>query len=455
MRLFWGKRVARAAEAHVGGVLSRMRAGRARIPDAELDHGHVPFTAWEAELSAYARMRTGMPIKVLFALSNQTLWTDVVHLARPPAGLSTADAFHASELTLEHAVMHHRHGWREAALLWHTWCFPSEEIALPWPPWDQIPLPATVIRHSLEEAVPALQIASGHVLMRDRLRHAARWIAATWADGAHRSAEIRLRPGLEERLPLPTAPQPTKPWSVVLYLLATREPATDLHACLPSSIGEALEPLLAPTDVPDYAPVAEVLALVEGLAGRQLLPPVPELRPDWLHPLWGRWHAEARLRTALDEMARSPTALASASNASRAAVRSTFRGGGGGVGAWGRVEQQRDQQSGHVATQHGVQAIDGQPQAPATDQHNGWGVQPDQSRTSLPSLAPSAQSSQVSEASAEGSGHGGDHGSGVGAGTLGELHIVTPTAEDRAAYWQLRGALAPQIEQLVERIRSA
>jgi len=38
---------------------------------------------------------------------------------------------------------------------------------------------------------------------------------------------------------------------------------------------------------------------------------------------------------------------------------------------------------------------------------------------------------------------------------LGALHVVRPSGEDRAAYWQLRGALAPHIERLTERLIAA
>jgi hypothetical protein len=38
---------------------------------------------------------------------------------------------------------------------------------------------------------------------------------------------------------------------------------------------------------------------------------------------------------------------------------------------------------------------------------------------------------------------------------LGALKVVTPTPDDRAAYWQLRGALAPEIERLIERLEAA
>ena len=81
-----------------------------RRPDPSLDHGHIPYGAWEAELTAYARLRTGMPVKVGFAIAYGTLWSDEVHLARPVGSEAhrVDEAFRHAELDLEHAVMHHR-----------------------------------------------------------------------------------------------------------------------------------------------------------------------------------------------------------------------------------------------------------------------------------------------------------------------------------------------------------
>ena len=50
---------------------------------------------------------------------------------------------------------------------------------------------------------------------------------------------------------------------------------------------------------------------------------------------------------------------------------------------------------------------------------------------------------------------GGQAGGGSGPGALGALKVVAPSPEDRAAYWQLRGALAPEIERLIERLQAA
>jgi hypothetical protein len=44
---------------------------------------------------------------------------------------------------------------------------------------------------------------------------------------------------------------------------------------------------------------------------------------------------------------------------------------------------------------------------------------------------------------------------GAGPGALGALHLVEATPADRTAYWQLRGALAPEIERLIERLLAA
>src|SRR5688500_16818064 len=117
---------------------------------SRLDHGHLPFGAWEAELTAYAQLRAGARVLVKFGHTGEVTWGEEIHLHRPRPGTLPDAALHAAELELEHALMHHRHGWREEALLWHCWSYPTEEIVLPWPPWDQVPLPASFVRGALE-----------------------------------------------------------------------------------------------------------------------------------------------------------------------------------------------------------------------------------------------------------------------------------------------------------------
>src|ERR671932_697619 len=129
-----------------------------RRVDLESDHGHRPYAAWEAEFSAYARLRTGVPIEVLFGLSAYNEWGDKVHLARPPATLPAAEAFRQAELELEHVLVHFRQGAREIALYWHTWTHPVDPVNLPWPPWDQVALPGRIVRQALLEGVAGFEV---------------------------------------------------------------------------------------------------------------------------------------------------------------------------------------------------------------------------------------------------------------------------------------------------------
>jgi hypothetical protein len=55
----------------------------------------------------------------------------------------------------------------------------------------------------------------------------------------------------------------------------------------------------------------------------------------------------------------------------------------------------------------------------------------------------------------EGQGVAGGGAAGAGPGVLGALHVVKAGPADRSAYWQLRGALAPEIERLAEGLREA
>src|SRR6187549_2821154 len=86
--------------------------------------------AWEAELAAYARWATGDPaLTVRFGLATATGWGEEIVLVRPPAAEVERAGVEgrlpgAVELELEHLLAHHRHGWREVALLWQAWAEP-------------------------------------------------------------------------------------------------------------------------------------------------------------------------------------------------------------------------------------------------------------------------------------------------------------------------------------------
>src|SRR5436190_18715468 len=76
--------------------------------DLDSDHGHRPYAAWEAELSAYARLRAGVPVEVDFGLATLAEWGEKIHLARPAGQLPAGEAFRVAELELEHLLMHFR-----------------------------------------------------------------------------------------------------------------------------------------------------------------------------------------------------------------------------------------------------------------------------------------------------------------------------------------------------------
>ncbi|MGH2355437.1 MAG: hypothetical protein ACRDI2_16770, partial [Chloroflexota bacterium] len=294
-----------------------------RVPPDSV-HGTAPYAAWEAELTAYARLRTGSPsLTVAFALTTETGWTEDIHLTRP-APRETRAAFAAAELELEHLVAHYRHGWREATLFWHTWAHPTESILLPWPPWDKVGLPASVVRAALAEAVPALDIPAEAARQRERERTAAVWLASAWADGQHRALEVAERPGLAERLPLPAPPRQPGAWDAILYRLATTDTTYALHLRGRADALCALERLEG-VDAADIAAlVTGVLALVDGLRRVDALPPSPKQRPPWLRRGWGQWRRAPALRAALDHLARSPTtsavAVATAAGRTHAAL---------------------------------------------------------------------------------------------------------------------------------------
>src|SRR5688572_26240299 len=103
-----------AAETLLTRSLGRLGLSRPhwlRTSGLQLDHGHLPFGAWEAELTAYAQLRTGGRVKVLFGHTGEVTWGEEIHLHRPRPGTPPQLALHGAEEELEHALMHHRHGW--------------------------------------------------------------------------------------------------------------------------------------------------------------------------------------------------------------------------------------------------------------------------------------------------------------------------------------------------------
>jgi hypothetical protein len=406
------------------------------------DHGHAPYAAWEAELAAYARLRTGTPIKVTFGMSTEAGWGETIHLARPDGHLPLADAFASVERQLEHLVMHHRHGWRELALLWHSWARSGDVVVLPWAPWDHAPLPAQVIRLALAEVQPAMDLEGVIAGWPPRLRDAARWLASAWADGAHRALEVAERPGLAERLPLPA---PAKPgtWERVLLFLALGGDADESLLPPGEKVRDALRALAAVEAGDLKAHVAGVVDAVRALAAAGTIPPSHVQRPPWLGPGWGRWRREAALRQALDHIARSPATAALAAATAGGRSRGPSLGGAGRLGL------------GHGAPRE-APAADQAPAATAQPP-DGVGAPWDAASSATPAAtAPTAEATTVLGEGDHGESHArGLAGSGSSSGVLGALHVVKPAASDREAYWQLRGALAPEIEALIERLRAA
>jgi hypothetical protein len=457
--------------------------GATRVPVA------ARLSAWEAELAAYARWRTGNPaLTVRFGLATSTAWGEEIVLARPaPAEAELAGAGGrvpvGAELELEHLLAHHRHGWREAALLWQVWADPATPVTLPWPPWERVRLPPAVVRQALAGADSALAVPPERAATGGRQRPAALWLAAAWADGRHRRLALADRPGLAVRLPPPPAPPAgASVWERVLGRLAagqgpgagdategtafdggdgtrsTGHPAAGAGGgggALGADVAGALDALLAVRPDDAAGQVAAVLALAEVLGRRGLLPAAHRQRPAWLGRPWGRWRREGAVRRELGRMARSPTdaAVAAATLAGRAhAAPGAARpgGGAGGVpGPWARAAGAREEDT--AADDLPLVRDDDPPAGPAAD---GWGLAEDES---LPELAAGVGATDAAAAGREGAAPAGAGGAagGAGAGALGALHVVQASGADRAAYWQLRGALAPEIERLIEGLRAA
>lgn len=417
----------------------RLLARRGAIQAAGTDHGHPPFASWEAELAAYARLRTGAAIKVAFGFATAAAWGESIQLARPDPRLPLADGFAAAELQLEHLLVHHRHGSRETALLWTTWARAGDSFELPWPPWDSAPLPAPVIHLALGEVYPAYDLRELLAPWPPRLRDAARWLAAAWADRVHRALEVVERPGMSERLPLPEPPK-ANAWERALLFLATGD---DAHLPQGEKVRAALRSSAAVEADEVAGHVRSVIEAVRTLSAAGLVPPAHLQRPAWLGPTWGRWRREAALRQALDHIARSPTTAALAAATAAGRSRGPSWGGAGGLrlGTGGARRAPPGDQN---------PATTSLPPEPDAAGAGPW----DAVAAADPGDAPAtAAAAAGAEDAAERS--GGGTGTGTSPGALGALHIVKPAAPDREAYWQLRGALAPEIEALVERFRAA
>ncbi|MGH2353599.1 MAG: VWA domain-containing protein, partial [Chloroflexota bacterium] len=415
--------------------------------------GLAPFSAWEAEFTAYAHLRTGHPhLKVRFAVATDVGWSEEVHLARPSTHRHTGPAFEAAELELEHLLVHHAYGWREVVLLWHAWAHPTEPITLPWAPWDHVALPPSVVRLALAEALPALALPREREATPLRSRDAAAWLASAWADGVHLAMTVAERPGLAERLPVPMAPARAGLWEAVLYRLASRSRPQGRDLVAPTDVRVALDRLLGVEAAQVEAHVAAVLALADALAQHHALPPSHKQRPAWLRRGWGRWRREAAMRQALDDLARSPTSTAVAA-ATLAGRRHGTRlvGGGGNLGGLSPSLHGTGQEDSGAAGDAASRTV--QDDAPQLEPQPGseWGVE---AAESFPDVG-DVDGADPMARGREGRGTTGGSQDGAGPGVLGALRVVEASPADRAAYWQLRGALAPEIESLIERLRAA
>src|SRR5436190_3369104 len=415
--------------------------------DLESDHGHRPYAAWEAELSAYARLRAGVPMEVEFGFVTTAEWGEKVHLARPPANLPVGEAFRLAELDLEHLLMHFRQGSREIALYWQTWRRPSDTVRLPWPPWDEVDLLGRIAREAIVKGDIGFEVPPEADVWPERQRDAALWIASAWADGVHRAREIAERPGMALRLPLPLSSTRSAPWPDLLYALATGADTAG------SALGDDARAILRDAGVDDPAQhTRAVIQAVALLAKRGALPPAHRQRPPWLHPLWGRWRRAVAIHRVLSEFARSPTSAEMATATARArAGRTLVPPFGTGSLLHGAAR------SGLARRQRSDPNAKGQPMALENEEQNEeveWGAP---SGAELPH-AGTAGPLHGEQGTREGRGDDGPFGggfAGAGPGTLGALRVVDETPSDRAAYWQMRGALAPDIERLIERLRAA
>jgi hypothetical protein len=235
----------------------------------------------------------------------------------------------------------------------------------------------------------------------------------------------------------------------VLYVLAMGPDADDASAVRAAGVVADVIAILREADPEDVAQHTHaVIQAVALLAKRGALPPAYRQRPPWLRPTWGRWRHAVAMQRALAEFARSPTTAEMAAATARARIGRSLALPGGPLGSLRPGGTGRRDRAASGAPLR-PRALEGEDR---TDEE--WGAAPG---AELPS-GQKAGPLQADQGTREGLGHDGAFGGGVGGagpGVLGALHVVDAAPSDRIAYWQLRGALAPEIEQLVERLRAA
>jgi hypothetical protein len=257
---------------------------------------------------------------------------------------------------------------------------------------------------------------------------------------------------MAERLPVPHSGAKLAVWDAFLLHLASHGQA---GVKLPAQLAEPAEALLTagcgvPLAARDVGPhVAGVINAVARLAHLNALPPSHRQRPAWLHPLWGRWRQAPALQRALDDLTRSPASaeIAAITAAARAGGSLSSAGGLGSLGLGLEAAGLGKRGRGDAATLETPRA---RAEVEDLDGQSKWGVP---AAAALPERV--GEPARTGEPGREGSGHGGVGLSGAGAGHLGALHVVTASDSDRAAYWQLRAALAPAIERLIERLETS
>ena len=300
-------------------------------------------------------------------------------------------------------------------------------------------------------------------------------MVAAWADGLHRALEVAERPGMAERLPELPLPREARlvlkgarierrgAWEGALYRLATpQEPAPEgLREALGERASGGWRGCCA------WAPTISRRSSAGPWTWWTACASATPSRRDrsstrrWLRRDWGRWR-----RAAAPCAPRSTTwpARRPASpwpwppprgRAARLAPRGERRAVRGHRGPAPDHHRAVPGRGGDEAGR-GERAQDGpEDRRPAED----WAPPP---RPALPDAGPAAPGGEGGQregserdGAPSGGPSGGQAGGGSGPGALGALKVVAPSPEDRAAYWQLRGALAPEIERLIERLQAA
>ncbi|HEX2325315.1 MAG TPA: hypothetical protein VHQ00_07930, partial [Chloroflexota bacterium] len=247
-------------------------------------------------------------------------------------------------------------------------------------------------------------------------------------------------------------------WEGALYRLATpQKPGPEgLREALGERAFGGLEGLLrlGPDDL--QALVSGTLDVVDSLRQGNAVPPGPEQHPRWLRRDWGRWRRAPALRAALDHLARSPSsvavAMATAAGRMHASLPTTNGAPSGATVSLRRTTTGPSPAAGGDEAGRGERAQDGpEDRYPAED----WAPPPAAALPDAGPAAPGGEGGQREGSERDGGPAGGQAGGGSGPGALGALKVVAPGPEDRAAYWQLRGALAPEIERLTERLQAA